>query len=192
MTVDPHTILSGPQWHASLGTLAKQDVSRTLEATAEQRIALADALSVTRVDALRAQVSVTALDRGRVRVTGQVDATFEQACVVSDAPVPTVISEPINLILVPPETLSADGDAEAIELGALTDDEPLVEALSGDHVGLGRIVYETFAVAVPAFPRADGADLPENVLASNRAAQQISPFAALAELSARDPDKDSD
>jgi len=111
--------------------------------------------------------------RGRVR--GDVD----QACVVTDVPVPAHIDEPVALRFVEDDAAD-DGAAEEIELAA--DDLDTI-VVTGGTIDLGEAAAETLALALDPFPRAPEAEraLREAGVLTEEEARPKSPFAALGE-----------
>ena len=110
--------------------------------------------------------------------TGQLGATVVQPCVVTLAPVVTRIEEPVGRSFVagwePPQ-------GDEVELPEDVDTEPL-----GTAIDLGAIMVEALALALPAWPRAEGADLDEAVFTEPGKApmtdDDAKPFAGLAAL----------
>jgi len=127
---------------------------------------------------LSLQGKLTPLDRRDWRVEGQLGATVVQPCVVTLAPVVTRIEEPVarNFIA---EWQPPAGDE--VELPADVDTEPL-----GAAIDLGVMMVEALALALPTWPRADGADVEEAVFTEPGRApmtdDDAKPFAGLASL----------
>ena len=154
--------------------------------TPSQRAALADALGVPAVRKLRATGEFTRPAPGTIIVSGEVGATVEQACVVTLEPVTTRIDERIRRTFTTSVTTIED-DYQIRE-----DEDVDVDPL-GDDIDLGSIVAETLALALPPYPRSDGAALEATQFAgpgvtpmSDEAAR---PFAALEALKEKLSDK---
>ena len=145
----------------------------TVEATPEERAAIADALDLVAVDSLTAEISLRPWKKEGVRVTGVVKAAVVQSCIVTLEPVPSTVDETFELRLHPDAVLSTtiDVDPEA-------EDPP--EPLETDTVDVGAIALEHFALGLDPYPRAPGAvfeaeeDEPED--------EEPSPFAVLEAL----------
>jgi uncharacterized protein len=145
----------------------------TIEATAEERAALAAELDLLAIGRLTAEVTLTPWRATGVRVAGTVHGEVTQACVVTLEPVVSVIDETFAVRLHPDaaESPEVDVDPEA-------EDPP--ERLEGDVVDVGAIVLEHFALGIDPYPRAPGA-----VFEPAEEEDEPSPFAALAPLKDR-------
>jgi uncharacterized metal-binding protein YceD (DUF177 family) len=145
----------------------------TVEATAEERAALAEALDLLTLDSLTATVTVRPWRTDGVVVSGTVRGALTQACVVTLEPVASVVEEEFVRRLHPDAAENPD-----VEVDPEADDPP--ERLEGDTVDVGAIVLEHFALGIDPYPRAPGA-----VWESEEAEEEPSPFAALAALKDR-------
>lgn len=122
------------------------------------------------------------------RFEGQIGATVVQPCVVTLAPVVSRIDEAVRRSFVagwaPPE-------GDEVELDDDVDTEPL-----GHEIDLGAVMVEALALALPAWPRAEGADLDTAVFTEpGKAAMtddDAKPFAGLAALRDKFGDNDTD
>ena len=127
---------------------------------------------------LRLEGRLTPLDRRDWRFEGQLGATVVQPCVVTLAPVVTRIEEPVTRSFIadwqPPE-------GDEVELPEDVDTEAL-----GAEIDLGAMMSEALALALPAWPRAEGADLDGAVFTEPGRAPMTDddarPFAGLASL----------
>lgn len=115
-------------------------------------------------------------------------ATVVQPCVVTLAPVTTRIDEPVERRFTPemPEL----GDDEEIEMP----EDDTLEPLS-DVIDLEAILLESLSLALPPYPRADGAELGESVVTEpGKEAltdSDLKPFAGLAALRNKLADSDN-
>ena len=91
---------------------------------------------------------------GGVAVTGRVSADVVQSCVVSAAPVPAHVDEPIAVRFLPQASLPA----EEIELDA---DELDVLSLLHGEVDLGELVAQSLYLALDPYPLAKGTMIEE-------------------------------
>lgn len=114
------------------------------------------------------------------RLTGGLGATVVQPCVVTLAPVVTRIETPVTRQFIANLKYSDDPEEE-IEVLPGEDSEPL-----GSHIDLVSVMVEALSLALPLYPKAEGADLESSVFTeegktpmSDEAAR---PFAALSAL----------
>lgn len=134
------------------------------------------------IPALSAEIGLSRDRGGTIHVDGRLVAEIVQECVVSLEPVRQTIDEPIDRRFVeggqvpePPSTVDV----------APTDDDP-PEILSGPFLDLGPIVVEHFLLAIDPYPKAPGAELPDNP-AGETADAGDSPFSVLSPLIKPDP-----
>lgn len=117
-----------------------------------------------------------------VRIVGELDAAVGRVCGVSLDPYQEEVQEPLDLRLVPPDSpnLPDEGSGEVlVEMDAEDPPEP------GDVEGvdLGALALEALSLSLPPFARKPGVAFEAPV-----AADDSSPFAALASLVKRLPD----
>lgn len=160
-----------------------------LEPEASARTAIATALGIRAVRKLRLQGRLSPMGKADWRLDAVLGATVVQDCVVTLAPVTTRIDEPVERIYLanPPE--APDGD----EVEMPEDDR--VEALPAE-LDLGAVMTEALALALPAYPHAEGvAPLRQSFTEPGVAPlrdEDAKPFAGLAGLRNRLSDKDQD
>ena len=130
---------------------------------------------------LRLEGDLRAAGNGDWRLGARLGATVTQTCVVTLAPVTTRIEEAVTRRFL--RGWSAAADPEAQDETALDDTtDPL-----GDEIDLEEVARESLALAIPDYPRAEGAAL-DAVWTSADAqgdGEAARPFAALAGLKAR-------
>jgi uncharacterized metal-binding protein YceD (DUF177 family) len=151
-----------------------------VEATADERAALAAAYDLIEVRRLSATVTVADAAAG-FDVSGKLTADIVQECVVTLVPVEQRIAEPFALRFVPPGSPELAERAKPhaeIVVDAAAADPP--EVLEGRSLDLGPVVEEAFVLAIDPYPRAPGATLPAEAATGDGGAD--SPFAALAGL----------
>ena len=153
----------------------------TIEASAEERAALAKRFGLVALGALRAEGSLDTLDNGRrALLQAHLTAQVTQSCVVTLEPVVAEIDESFTL------EYDADADPLAQAVVEIPEDfeeflaqpdppDPLVDGL----VDVGEAVAEHLALALPAYPRAPGVDFSEPVVLE---ISEESPFKGLAGL----------
>jgi uncharacterized metal-binding protein YceD (DUF177 family) len=140
-----------------------------------ERAAVTERLGLLSLDRLEAHAAMSR-DGQRIRATGRLRASLEQACVATGDPVPAHVDEPFDLLFVAePRAGRAD---EEIELGEGDLDTVFHD---GAAIDLGGAITDTLALALDPYPRSAGADaaLKEAGVLTE---EEASPFAALAAL----------
>ena len=165
---------------------ARQAASFELTPDEGERQAIAAALGIVAVKKLRFAGRLSPADRQDWTLEAELGATVVQNCVVTLEPVTSRIDEAVTR-----RYLARFEEPEAGEVEMPEDDtaEPLPRALD-----LVAVMMEALSLALPPFPRAEGADLGEAVFAEPGTApmtdEEAKPFAGLAGLRARLEDKD--
>ncbi|MCB6177034.1 DUF177 domain-containing protein [Rhodobacter sp. Har01] len=146
--------------------------------------ALAMTLDLPGIDALAFDGAFAPEGRDDFRLEGRLTARLTQSCVVTLAPVPARIDEPVLRRYLADY---ADPQAEEAEMP----DDDTVEPLPA-FIDLAAVVAEALALALPPYPRAPGADLGEAVFAPPGVEPlreaDLRPFAALAALKPKAPE----
>jgi uncharacterized metal-binding protein YceD (DUF177 family) len=113
------------------------------------------------------------------RLDGHLGATVTQPCVVTLSPVTTRLEEPVTRRFL--AHMPEPDDAEEVEMPEDETIEPL-----GAVIDLEAVIAEALALALPLYPRAEGAELDEMVVTEPGAAplrdEDVKPFAGLAGL----------
>ncbi|MEO5373470.1 MAG: DUF177 domain-containing protein [Alphaproteobacteria bacterium] len=123
-----------------------------IEATAEERAALARRFGLLTLDHLSATVEVTPVRGGTlVEVTGRLTAELAQSCVVTLEPVPSRIDERFAVSF-------GEGDDDVMVDFSLDDGDPPEPIVDGT-IDIGEAVAQHLAVAIDPFPRRPGATL---------------------------------
>lgn len=174
---DPLAALSQPLRVANLGR--RQSHAFQLRPEAEARAALAADLGILGLRKLEFHGTLTAEGKADWRLDGVLGATAQQACVITGAPVTTRIDTPVLRRFLAGMPAPAGPEAEIPEDDSL---EPL-----GAAIDPGAVMREALALALPDYPRAEGAALAEAAAADPGEARP-SPFAALAALKPRGED----
>lgn len=173
-TAAPQPEFSRPFDTAELGEYPEP---RVIEASEDERRALAQRFETLGIDRLRAALTITKLSGGLFRVEGRLEAAVRQRCVVTLEPLESTIDERFAL------TYAATSSEDDIP-GAEGEEGP--DPLDGSVIDLGEAVSQQLALALDPYPRAPGASL-EAVLPQAGQAKEESagPFAALAALRKR-------
>ncbi|ODR99051.1 hypothetical protein AUC68_07885 [Methyloceanibacter methanicus] len=116
----------------------------------------------------------------RVLLTGRLEADVVQTCVVSLEPLPAHIDVPVKAEFWPPEKIAelqarAEDPVQASEI-----DWP--EAIEGDAIDLGPLVYETLATSLDPYPKKAGVDFQWSDAKQDAETPKNSPFAVLKDL----------
>jgi uncharacterized metal-binding protein YceD (DUF177 family) len=143
--------------------------------------AIAAILGALQVSALSFKGAVRPVGRGDFELEGRLSARVTQPCVVTLEPVLTVIDQTVTRRYLADYELPTEAEAEMPEDDSA---EPL-----GDVIDPAAVMVEELALALPDYPRAPGAELPETVLAPPGKAplrdSDLRPFAGLASLADR-------
>jgi hypothetical protein len=160
-------------------TLPADGLSQTIEASPDERAALAALNHLPTVASLTATFTARRSGRGGVRVTGEVHAEVTQVCIVSLEPFAATVDEPVDVRFSPAETAETarrkrEDDAELVEVGGEDPPDPIVDG----KIDLGALAAEFFALGLDPYPRKPGVafDRPEDAQGGEE-----SPFAGLAE-----------
>lgn len=139
---------------------------------------IADRLGLSGLRKLRLEGALVPEGRADWRLEARLGATVVQPCVVTLAPVTTRIDVPVTRRYV--EDMAAPAGDE-IQMPEDDTEEPLPEALD-----LTEVMEEALALALPLYPRAEGAELGAAVYGPPGAEpltdEAAKPFAALAAL----------
>jgi uncharacterized metal-binding protein YceD (DUF177 family) len=146
-------------------TLAPDEATRT---------ALARLANVIAMPALSAQLRVMPDGTGGAVVTGTLDATVRQTCVVSLDPFDNKVHEDIALAFAPEGAQKANLGPD-IEL----DEGELSDSIKDGIIDLGAVVTEFLLLGIDPYPKKPGAVFTPVVTAKD---ESENPFAALAKL----------
>ncbi|HUZ71578.1 MAG TPA: DUF177 domain-containing protein [Stellaceae bacterium] len=121
-----------------------------IAAGAAEREALATRFALLALDRLEAEVRLSCLEGGLVRLTATLAADVVQTCVVTLEPVPSRIEESFTLLY------GASSDTREIVLDG---EAETVEPLAGGRIDIGEAVAQQLSLVLDPFPRAAGASL---------------------------------
>lgn len=168
-------------WTHTTTEIAPKGLDIERHATAAELAACAQYLDILGVDRLVVSYRIKPLSGGRYSLSGKLEADVVQACVVSLDPVPATLNDAFEAEFRPGAAEPETADDEEIEALSATEFEPI----ENHRLDAGRIIVETLLAALPAYPRAPGAEL-ESTEAVPPAAASTSPFAKLAALKPKD------
>ena len=156
----------------------------TIEATEAERAALAEHLDLPGIGALKADLTVSEVGKGRFEVTGEVRAKVTQTCVVTLEPFESEVREPVEISFAPPEVVARaeeaySGRREEDPTGLEMPEPP--DAIENGRIDLGQVAAEFMALALDPYPRKPGVAF-ESPEPEGEADEKASPFAALAKL----------
>lgn len=155
----------------SVANLAPEGVAVTVEATAEERDALAKDFALEGIDALVGRFKLSG-SPNRVHVAGRVEAKIRQTCVVSLDAFDSTVSEDVEVDFVLGEQARERGLDDQVSIEA-----PL-DRISGTHVDVGALTAEFLALGLDPYPRKPGVAFAD--VTSEEAPE--SPFAKLKAL----------
>jgi uncharacterized metal-binding protein YceD (DUF177 family) len=145
-----------------------------IEATAEERAALAGRFGLGAVESLRADVALEQKPRA-IRATGRLTAQIMQPCAISGEDFPVTIDEPIDLRFVEVGQRPVSEDEE-IELEA--DDCDEID-YAGEMFDLGEAVAQTLGLAIDPYAEGPNADAAREAAGIVQEGEQDGPLAAL-------------
>lgn len=125
-----------------------------LNPDAAQRAQIAELLQLDGLRKFRFRAELRPLGRTDWELAGQLGATVVQPCAITLAPVISRIDEPVIRRFVAQMPQPQGPEVEMPEDDSL---EPL-----GTEIDISSLALEALALAVPAFPRADGAELAQS------------------------------
>ena len=140
-----------------------------LAADEQARTAIAKAAGLRSLPSLTASLDVARRARG-VAVTGQVEATVGQSCIVTLEPIENRVSEPVDLTFAPQS-----------DPAFASEDPP--EPLTGDVIDLGAVAVEFLMLGIDPYPRKEGVEFVSPAAAD----AGLSPFSSLARLKKGNP-----
>lgn len=152
-----------------------------IEPDAAARDAVAQVLDIPGVRKLRFTGKITPRGREGWQLDGQLGATVVQSCIVTLEPVTTRIDTDVLRRFVPAHFLE---DPEAGSETEMPEDESLDPL--GETIDLEAVMIEELSLALPPYPRKDGAALEDAQFAADGVTpmtdEDVKPFAGLAAL----------
>lgn len=147
-----------------------------IEATAEERTALAARFGLGAVQALRAEVALEPKPRA-IRATGRLKAAIMQPCAISGEDFPVTIDEPIDLRFVEDSGREMT-EAEVLEIELEADDCDEI-AFTGEMFDLGEAVAQTLGLAIDPYAEGPNADAARAAAGIVKEGEQDGPLAAM-------------
>ncbi len=165
-------------WHHSVRSLGTGGVSVDREATASELGQLKTALEVLAVEAFHVRYKLAPKSGGSFSFAGDFTCTLSQACVVTLDPIVENIAETFAVTFSPAsKIIEPEGKDRPIL------DAPDVEALSGETVEAGRVLFELLSAALDPYPRKASAEFDwQDPKSGPDVIEKLNPFAALSKL----------
>ncbi|UCH72791.1 MAG: DUF177 domain-containing protein [Rhodospirillales bacterium] len=149
------------------------DIDRTIDATQDERRALARRFNLPAIDRLRAVMRIRRVSGGPLlRVEGRLTADVKQRCVVTLAALPAHIEEDFVETFGPPGYRPTEESVDT--------DRP--EVFDDNGIDLGELAAQILFVSLDPYPRAPGADAALRPYRPADDADRSRPFAALGEM----------
>ena len=123
----------------------------TVRPDADQRAAIAGALGVPELRSLAADFHLLPLGAAGCHLTGSIEATVVQPCVVTGQPVEGRIEEAVDVRYLPADPFDNSGGVAHI-----SPDEADMEVLDTDRIDLRAVIMEFLAVGLDPYPHAPG------------------------------------
>lgn len=158
-----------------------------IDADETARAALAKQLKIPAVKRLTADLAVKPWGRSGLAVTGSLEGTVTQVCVVTVDPFDVDIAEDINLTFLPEEEMPSEE-----EIGSeFESDLDAPDLLENGVVDLGAVISEFLALSLDPYPRKPGAEFSsaEESKADTASDNTYRPFAGLESLVRRKDDE---
>jgi hypothetical protein len=166
-------------WDHAVFDIPASGLSAVRRASPDELVQIARALELIVCSSLTVTYTIMPTGGGRFRLGGRLEASLQQACVVTLEPVSEEIDETFDIAFWPEADIPPPASGE-IEL----DDEPDIEPITAGQIDVGRVVFECLAGAINPFPRKADAAL-DRVAASPGGGQDgkpESPFAVLTKI----------
>jgi uncharacterized metal-binding protein YceD (DUF177 family) len=165
-------------------SIGQDPVVRTLEATPEERDALARRFGLEAIHSLSATLRLRRARGGQmIRVLGRLDARVSQVSVVSLEPFDAEVEEEFEALFAPPEMIPAGGTD--LSLDAYAEDDP--EPIENGRIDLGELTAQHLSLALDPHPRRPdeaaetAAPMPQDA-SEGEGAPRRNPFAELSRL----------
>lgn len=150
----------------------------------EDRAAIAADLGLLELPAIRLRGEIRPVGRSDFMLEADLEAQVVQACILTLAPVPGLVKEKVV------RRYQADWKAPEGDEAEMPEDdttEPLTEVID-----VGAVLTEALALALPLYPRAEGATFEGFVKGADGAEplsdEKIKPFSGLADLFKKKPE----
>jgi len=133
-----------------LGRLGNRVAVYPIEATPEERQALARRFELLALERLEAEVRLQRVGERQIRLEGRLAAKVVQACVVTLEPVASEVAERFTILF---------GSEEPQVRVVVELEDEVVEPIEGDAIDIGEAVAQQLALLLDPYPRMPGARL---------------------------------
>lgn len=168
-------------WHHTVEDIPDAGMKVERDASEQERQAIAAALDLLSCPSLTVRYAIVPRGEGHYRVTGSLQATVEQACVVTLEPLTNAVAENFSVDYWPETDIPTPS-------GGVLDvhDEPDLEPIVAGRLEVGWVVFECLASGIDLFPRKPGVTF-ESPLAPQGGNGDTAggPFAALAKMKSK-------
>lgn len=149
--------MSAPELSRLIRTRPLPGEPVVIEASEEERAALAKRFGVAQIASLRADVSLSA-EKTAIHATGRFKAAIVQLCAVSGEEFPVAIDDAVDLRFVRESTLATTRNEEGeFEVELIADECDEIE-YTGDAFDLGEAIAQTLGLAIDPYAEGPGAD----------------------------------
>ena len=176
-------IIQAPEFSrlVDVADLSDGGIEFDIEASAEERQALARRFELQGIETLTAHIGLFRIGGSAampmVRVKARFQADVVQTCVVTLEPVAAHVEDAAVVDFTPPV------GPEPRQISILVDEVDPPEPLLGNQIDVGEVVAEHLALALDPYPRKPGAAFEPAGETDNRAGRDVGgPFAALRSL----------
>lgn len=169
----PRNPLQG--WSHAIVDVPAQGLDYKRAANSQEKAEIAKELGLSALDRLETDYRLAAISGGGWRLSGTLSADVVQSCVITLEPVPERIEEAFKVEFWRDLDEPEGGEDKSVLEGAD------VEALEGDAIPAGRIVFESLSAALDPYPRKEGASLAWQDPKAEEP-EKITPFSVLAKL----------
>ncbi|MDA0704077.1 MAG: YceD family protein [Proteobacteria bacterium] len=167
-----------------LAKLEHGPITLNIWAEPEERLRIAERFGLISLDALDADLEVTAIGPDSVRVTGRLHATLAQPCIASLEPVPAEVDDSFTVLWT-----AGAGWQDEDDLGLEIEVEGIVVQAHADSVDLGEAVAQQLALMLDPYPRVSAleesevvTDIPESAAEDGKTRRPFAESEALKSL----------
>ena len=160
-------------------------LSRELVADRATREAMARIAGLREILSAHAEFDVKPEGRGRLRITGRLNARIGQTCVVTLEPIENEIDEAIDLMFAPSDLMVERASREDEEGEVGIEAEAQLEPIENGVIDLGRLATDVLYLAIDPYPRKPGAVFEPHITAAD---PDDHPFATLKALKVDTPE----